>query len=98
MANQNPNAATIRAAQSMVQEDDLEDLKSVQRELSSHVDKARDDGRVYLMSQYVRLVALITPEIERIERRFNRDMISSMRKEHVLLKQEKKAQALSQGN
>lgn len=82
----------------MVREEDLDDLRKLLGELQSRVDAARNDGRVYLMSQYVRLVAMVTPEIERIERRFNREILAAFRKEHVLLKQEKKAQALSQGN
>lgn len=92
MAN-NPNSATLKAAQSMVREEDLQDLEELRRELVSRTDKARDDGRVYLMSQYVRLVALVTPEIDRIRRRFDRETLASFRKEHVLLKQEVKSQA-----
>ncbi len=88
-----PNADTLRAAQSLITEEDLTELEALLRDLIGRVDKSREDGRIYLMSQYVRLVALVTPEINRIHRRFNRETLAAMRKEHKLLKEAKKEEA-----
>jgi hypothetical protein len=41
----------------------------------------------------VRLLALVTPEIDRIQRRFNRETLAAHRKEHKALKLEAKAAA-----
>ena len=41
--------------------------------------------------QYVRLVALISPEIDRVHRRFKRENLAYMRKLHQDLKLEQKA-------
>ena len=89
----NPTQATIKTATAMVREEDLEALENLLKELQTRVEEARDDGRVYLMSQYVRLVALVSPEIDRIHRRFKRDNLAYMRKTHKMLKLEQKAAA-----
>ena len=75
-----------RAVASMVREEDLQELEALQSELVSRVDKARTDGRLYLMGQYVRLVALVSPEIKRITARFHRENLAALRKDHKALK------------
>ena len=69
-----------------VREEDLEDLEALKSDLLARVEKAREDGRVYLMSQYTRLVALISPEIKRIRDRFDRETLAAVRKEEAALK------------
>jgi len=84
-----------RIVASIITEDDLEELQKLHSELLSRVDQARTDGRLFVMGHYVRLVALISPEIDRVERRFKREVLASVRKEHKLLKLEKKEAAES---
>ncbi len=79
-----------RAAAAMVREEDLADLEALHSDLVKRVDQARADGRIYLMSQYVRLVALVSPEVDRIQRRFKRETLAALRKEHKALKEERK--------
>jgi hypothetical protein len=79
------------AAASMIREEDLEDLEELLKNLQNRVDQAHQDGRVYLMSQYVRLVALVSPEIDKIHRRFKRENLAAMRKLHQELKLEHRA-------
>lgn len=67
-------------------EEDLADLEQLLRDLQSKVDEARDSGRVFMMQEYVRLVALVSPEIDRIQRRFKRESLANFRKEHKDLK------------
>jgi hypothetical protein len=76
-----------RIAASIVREEDLEELEALHSELVKRVDQARSDGRVFMMSQYVRLVALVSPEIKRIRARFQRETLATLRKEHKALKQ-----------
>ena len=76
---------SARAAASMIREEDLEDLEKMHKELVAKVDQARTDGRIYLMSQYVRLVALISPEVDRVQRRFKRETLAALRKDHKAL-------------
>ena len=78
---------------SLVREEDLEELEALHSELVKRVDQARTDGRLYLMSQYVRLIALVSPEIDRVQRRFKRETLAALRKEHKALKEERKAGA-----
>jgi len=85
MAN-NGNGMTpgenARAVAAMVREEDLQELEALQAELVNRVDKARGDGRLYLMGQYVRLVALVSPEIKRIRARFHRENLAALRRDH----------------
>jgi hypothetical protein len=82
-----------RAIAAMVREEDLEELKDLHTDLQKRIDQARTDGRLFMMSQYVRLLALVTPEIDRIQKRFNRETLAMHRKDHKALKKEAKAAA-----
>jgi stage V sporulation protein SpoVS len=86
---------SARAAAAVVREEDLEELEALHSDLVKRVDQARADGRVYLMGQYVRLVALISPEIKRVQARFKRETLAAIRKDHKALKLEAKAAAES---
>ena len=95
MANNTNNItqATARAHLAMVREEDLDDLEALKRDLLARGDKARQDGRVYLMSQYTRLVALVSPEIKRIRDRFDRETLAAVRKEEAELKKAARAKS-----
>ena len=82
-----------RVAASIVREEDLEELEALHSELVKRVDQARADGRVFMMSQYVRLVALVSPEIKRIRARFQRETLAALRKDHKALRQAQKDNA-----
>lgn len=71
-----------------IREEDLDELEGLKRDLLAKADTARDAGSLYLMSQYTRLVALVGPEIKRIRDRFDRETLSSIRKEEAALKLE----------
>ena len=77
-------------------EEDLADLEKLLKDLQSEVDKARDDGRIFMMQEYVRLVALVSPEIDRIQRRFKRESLASSRKEHADMKAAARAALLAE--
>jgi hypothetical protein len=81
----------VRAIASMVREEDLAELEALHSELVKRVDQARSDGRIYLMSQYVRLIALVSPEIDRVQRRFKRETLAALRKDHKALKEQSRA-------
>ena len=71
-----------------IREEDLEELESFKRELLTKGDEARERGSLYLMSQYTRLVAIVSPEIKRIRDRFDRETLAAIRKEEAALKLE----------
>lgn len=71
-----------RAVAGMVREEDLQELEALHSDLVKKVDQARTDGRIYLMAQYVRMIALISPEIDRVQRRFKRETLATLRKDH----------------
>jgi hypothetical protein len=79
-----------RIVAAMVREEDLQELEDLHSELVKRVDQARSDGRLFMMGQYVRLVALIAPEIKRINARFQRETLAALRKDHKSLKQQRK--------
>jgi len=92
MANDGMTASENgRAVAAMVREEDLAELEALHSELVKRVDQARSDGRIYLMSQYVRLIALVSPEIDRVQRRFKRETLAALRKDHKALKEQSKA-------
>ena len=80
-----------RIVAAMVREEDLQELEDLHSELVKRVDQARSDGRLFMMGQYVRLVALIAPEIKRINARFQRETLAALRKDHKSLKQQRKS-------
>jgi len=93
MVTNNATKLPYKPAAWMVQEEDLQALEDLLHEMQGRVDKCYQDGHVYLMSVYVRLVALVSPEIDRIERRFKRENLAAMRKQEKQLKQEAKTAA-----
>jgi hypothetical protein len=82
-----------RASAAVVREEDLEELENLHSDLIKRIDQARADGRLYLMGQYTRLIALVSPEIDRVQRRFKRETLASFRKEHKRMKLEAKEAA-----
>src|SRR6185312_9175997 len=93
VVNGHTPSESARMAASMVREEDLEEMETLLHELQGRVDKAREDGRIFMMGQYTRLVALVSPEIDRIQRRFKRETLASFRKDHKRLKLEAKEAA-----
>ncbi|GER87590.1 hypothetical protein KDW_17520 [Dictyobacter vulcani] len=81
------NAAQLAT---FVREEDLEDMEKLSKDLEDYAHKARQDGRIYLLQQYIRLTAIINPEIDRIKRRFQRENLAFLRKEEKRLKKEAK--------
>jgi|SRR5579871_1192190 len=72
----------------MVREEDLEEMEGLRRELQNRCDKAGNDGRVYLMQQYIQLLAVVSPEIDRVHRRFKRESLAALRKVHKGLRRQ----------
>jgi hypothetical protein len=82
-----------RIVAAMVREEDLEELQELHADLQKRIDQARTDGRLFMMGQYVRLQAMVSPEISRVEKRFKRETLAANRKAHKALKLEKAAEA-----
>lgn len=91
MANKTANLVNGKQLAMAPIEADLEDLDRLRQEMQGRVDQARDDGRLYMMNEYVLLLAQVTTKINRIQARFNRDTLAGMRKEHKNLKAEARA-------
>ena len=84
-----------RIVASVVREEDLQEMEEFHRKLQERIDQARDDGRLYIMGQWVRLQAMLSAEIDRVQRRFARETLAANRREHKRLKQEAKEAAES---
>ena len=63
-------------------------MEEFHRKLQERIDQARNDGCLYIMGQWVRVQALISVEIDRVQRRFKREVVATNRKEHQRLKRE----------
>jgi hypothetical protein len=74
----------------MIREEDLEELRNLQEELQSRIDKASEDGRVFMMQQYVLLHASVTSQVQRIQARFHRETKAANRKAAKELKASQK--------
>ena len=72
-------------------EQDLTDLEDLRRDMQGRVDQARDDGRVFMMQEYVILLSSVTSKINKIQARFNREMLADMRRGHSDLRAEVRA-------
>ncbi len=73
-----------------VREEDLQEMEELLRDLQGRADKARTDGRVFMMEQYVLLIARVAPEVTRIQKRFQREALAGFRKDHKELKKQAK--------
>lgn len=71
----------LKGGATIVREEDLDDMTEFERDLSKRVDQAQQDGRAYMMAQYVRLLCLVKSEAKRLRARFDRDTLAAMRKE-----------------
>ena len=76
----------LKAAATYVREEDLADLDDLLKELKNRVHQARQDGRIYMMQQYTQLVAMISPEVTRLRKRFEREDLAAFRREHKQMK------------
>jgi len=79
-------AKDIKSMSAMVREEDLAELEDLRKDLQSRSDKAGENGQIYMMQQYIRLLAIVSPEIDRVQRRFARESLASLRKTHKDLK------------
>lgn len=76
-----------------IREEDLTDLQELLSDLFARADKSREDGRIFMTSQYIYLIGIVQPEIRRIQNRFARESLASIRRETRELKAEARAEA-----
>ena len=79
MANRNVEGSKWAGT---VRDEDLQELEGLLNELQGRAGKASDDGHIFMLQQYIRLVSLIEPEIHRIRKRFSRETLANLRREH----------------
>ena len=91
--SRNDNRVTGAQLASMVREEDLEDLEALLKDLEDKAHQSKDDGRLFMASQYITLIATINSEVHRIRVRFKREAIASLRKDTKRLKEEARANA-----
>jgi hypothetical protein len=77
-----------KRAAAFVTDKDLDGLRTLLHEIEDRVVKAHDDGNTFLMSYYVRIVALLSPEVDRIEKRFKRESLAAHRRALSELKED----------
>jgi hypothetical protein len=92
MADAIKNVKDAKNLATFIREEDLDDLEELSKQITDLADKATQDGRIYLLQQYIRLSAVIRPEIKRVKDRFDRESIASLRKEEKRLKAARKAE------
>lgn len=91
------NATKLTGAATVVREEDLDELEDLLREVKARVNKSREDGRTFMMAQYVRIVGMLSPEVTRLRKRFEREDLAAFRRDHRTLKLEAKAKAQEDG-
>src|SRR6266702_2896002 len=82
----------IKAAQTLVREEDLEDMRKLMGTLQDSIDAASNDGRLIMMGVYVELLALVSTKVGKIEARFKREMLANFRRDHRDLKAQHRAE------
>jgi uncharacterized protein YukE len=85
-----PTREAMKAAASLVDERDLEELENIAHDLQEKADQAASDGRIFLFGQYIMLLSIVNPEVTRIRRRFQRESLASFRKMQKQMKLEAK--------
>ena len=84
------NLKNAKQLVSMIREEDLEDMEQFQRDLEAKIDQAHEDGRTYMMSQYVKILAGVKAEVKRVRDRFDRESMAAHRKAQRALKEQTK--------
>lgn len=79
-------------------EEDLKDLEDLRRDMQNRVDQARNDGRIFMMQEYVQILAHLSTKINKIQARFQRETIAGMRKDHKDLKAQFRATKADEDN
>lgn len=97
MAN-GPTQADLRKAATVITENDVQDLRELLNDLKGRVEKAREDGRTFMMLQYVRLVSTVSPQVTKLEQRMEREDLAAFRRMHKQLKEEQTAQSGANGS
>jgi F0F1-type ATP synthase epsilon subunit len=85
-----PTAENTKSAAAIVREEDLSDLQGFQSHVEEKIATARDEGRIYMMQQYVRILAGVTSEVKKISARFERERMASHNNELKTMKKAKK--------
>lgn len=86
MADSKLTQAQMKNLATTVREEDLQELEDLRGVLQEKADKAREDGRIFMMQEYIRLIAAVSPQIRRIRARFDREALADFRKMHKLMK------------
>ncbi len=73
-----------------VREEDLQELEDLRRDLQAKADAAHNDGRIFMMQEYIMLIAVVSPKIKKIRDRFDREALASFRKMHKGMKEASK--------
>lgn len=84
---------TSAQVNSLVREEDLEELESFEKSLEDLVHKAREDGRVFMLQEYTVILANVSAKCHKIRGRFKRDNMAFIRKEGKRLKEEARGQS-----
>ena len=64
----------------MITDEDLNELQELKADLQSRVDSSRENGRVFMMNQYVTILAKVNVEVRKVRDRFDRESMADNRR------------------
>lgn len=76
-----------------VSEQDLEELGTLLSELKTRANDANDKGNVIMLGVYAELVKLVSPEVQRLKARVEREDRAGINRKHKALRQARRKAA-----
>ena len=87
------------AATSTITDQDFEQVENLLHELKERANDAHQQEKTILLGMYAKLVKIVSPEVQRLKARIEREQLADFNRKHKSLRQaDRDAQAGSNGN
>jgi hypothetical protein len=73
-----------------ISDEDVDELESLLRDLKTRAAEANDKGNVIMLGMYAELVKLVSPEVQRLRARLDREEKAAINKQHKAMRQAKR--------
>jgi Pyruvate/2-oxoacid:ferredoxin oxidoreductase gamma subunit len=70
-----------------ISDEDVDELESLLRDLKTRAAEANDKGNVIMLGMYAELVKLVSPEVQRLRARLDREEKAAINKQHKAMRQ-----------
>jgi len=73
-----------------ISDEDVEELDSLLKDLKARAAEANEKGNVIMLGMYAELVKLVSPEVQRLRARLDREEKAHINRQHKAMRQAKR--------